>query len=1156
MKRLFAALILLTAVFSAAAVYSQDYYPDSDGAYSIEYFGEASNQYILLVLSGKYTEDNYLDAVYSYNDKDVLYYGFEESDEDGKVSFDKVVPTSYNDATVILGGIGLEKPLLLGYILADGANDSEYLKISADTYSVSVGGSLGEDISIPLDVFVYDSFGFKSLVQPEIKIELYSDNPAEVFLGPDKKSLEISAYAKEQTVRLSASGADFSDEVLFDVKRIASRPVRMEVFTDEQMTAGVGEKVYVYGVDGVYPETNLYCKVYDNFNAVVDKTPVYTVNGAVFSGVFKPESAGIYNVTVSIAESPEVSVTFEVSVSERPDYDETALEMYNGIVEGKTLLNQIGASVFLSVENGYDVYPNAKWVSLSAVETLENAIASANKALDDYTEGSITLSSLNKSYQNLKSAISKYKSQIKPGVRVDAESIFLSQTYVTLAAGRTAALSAKLSPSRNTDKVFWSSSDESVVTVDENGKIKFVGSGNAVITCQTRTGLRAYCNVFAYVPATKLLTDTPRLTLLVGESDYRLGCTVLPEDNSDIITWSSSNEKVATVDADGYIHAVSSGTAVIKASSIGGTASSCKVTVGLSADSVSFTSDLITAPVGKTVTLKAAAFRDDGQECIDSSVKYSIVEGSEYVKLDDNGKLTGIAPGIVKIRAEANTSFNAAFSEATVNVCIPATSVTLNFKSQSMVVGGETLKLQAEISPDYSTDKIFWSSSNENVATVDEYGNVTAVGSGSAKITAKAGGGKSAYCTVKVGLAADKVEFGNLKVSSVAVGKTLTVKATASREDKRKPISTAVNYEIVEGGEFAEIDNKGKIKALAIGRVVVRATAQASINGAYDEIEIDVVIPITAVKLSSTKQSMAVGGNDLELAQYLTVLPAENTDKIFWSSSNESVATVDEYGNVTAVGSGSAKITAKAGSGKSAYCTVSVGLAADKVEFGKLTVSSVAVGKTLTVKATASREDKSKPISTAVNYEIVEGGELAEIDNNGKIKALAIGHIVVRATAQASINGAYDEIELDIVPEMYKAVLSQKSFEIPEGETLYIRDYITVLTRDGEVIDSDSYCTFAFSVSSSAKASVDADGYITGISKGKITLRITVKCASVTKSLSATVNVIDSEVELFDSELEQPEEVESPEEIESLEEIEQPEQPEQSDEPEQTQNVY
>ena len=154
-------------------------------------------------------------------------------------------------------------------------------------------------------------------------------------------------------------------------------------------------------------------------------------------------------------------------------------------------------------------------------------------------------------------------------------------------------------------------------------------------------------------------------------------------------------------------------------------------------------------------------------------------------------------------------------------------------RASMKLLKGESMTLSAEVTPEDATDAVTWSSSDASVATVDQNGNVTAVGVGTATITATAGD-CSATCEVTV-----TIPF----------------------------------------------------------------------------------IPVSGITLSQNTASLFV---DESMTLSAEVTPEDATDKtVTWSSSNVSVATVDQNGNVTAVGVGTATITATAGD-CSATCEVTV----------------------------------------------------------------------------------------------------------------------------------------------------------------------------------------------------------------------------------------
>ena len=499
------------------------------------------------------------------------------------------------------------------------------------------------------------------------------------------------------------------------------------------------------------------------------------------------------------------------------------------------------------------------------------------------------------------------------------------------------------------------------------------------------------------------------------------------------------------------------------------------------ADTVQFSALKSTSlAVGKTLSLSAKAFRKDGRKPENTKVVYEIVDGEEYAEIDAKGKLKGIAPGKVTVRASAEEGTETAYADVVINVCIPATKVTLNTTKAAMIKGGKDLCLEATLLPENNTDTLTWSVDKPEIATVDEYGVVTAHKAGKVKVTALAGSGKKATCTITVGAPADTVEFTSLKSTSLAVGKTLSLKAKASCADKTKPVSTNVVFEIIEGHEYATIDAKGKLKGIATGEVVVRATAEAGTETAYADVVINVCIPATKVTLNTTKASMINGGKDLCLEA--TLLPENNTDTLTWSVDKPEIATVDEYGVVTAHSAGKVKVTALAGSGKKATCSITVGEPATKVEFSSLKSTSLAVGKTLSLKAKASRDDKVKPVSTNVVFEIIEGHEYATIDAKGKLKGIATGEVVVRATAEAGTETAFAEVVINVCIPATKVVLNIKKATVTAGEKVYLQATMSPETNTD---------TLSWSSSNESVAVVDDEGVVTTLKEGSVKITAT-----------------------------------------------------------------
>ena len=167
------------------------------------------------------------------------------------------------------------------------------------------------------------------------------------------------------------------------------------------------------------------------------------------------------------------------------------------------------------------------------------------------------------------------------GETVDTNSVYTLNNNVTITVdetlsikeGATANLTATVNPADST--LIWTSSHENVATVDADGKVTAVGVGEATITVSTLHGVSATCEVTVGEKDSVSL-DKETLTLKEEET-ATLTATAVPADTQ--LSWTTSDAKVATVDATGKVTAVGAGTAVITVSTEEGLTASCTVTV-------------------------------------------------------------------------------------------------------------------------------------------------------------------------------------------------------------------------------------------------------------------------------------------------------------------------------------------------------------------------------------------------------------------------------------------------------------------------------------------------------------------------------------------------------------------------------------------------
>ena len=170
------------------------------------------------------------------------------------------------------------------------------------------------------------------------------------------------------------------------------------------------------------------------------------------------------------------------------------------------------------------------------------------------------------------------------GEVVPVTEITLSSTSMDLLIGQTGQLTATILPDNATYKgLIWTSSDDSVATVDATGKVTAVAIGKATITAYSANdSTTAACEVTVYQLVQSITLDHTELVMYVGDAPVTLTATVLPDEYTiKNLTWLSTYPSVATVDADGKVTAVSTGSTKITVQTTDGSSVSATCTISV-----------------------------------------------------------------------------------------------------------------------------------------------------------------------------------------------------------------------------------------------------------------------------------------------------------------------------------------------------------------------------------------------------------------------------------------------------------------------------------------------------------------------------------------------------------------------------------------------
>lgn len=163
---------------------------------------------------------------------------------------------------------------------------------------------------------------------------------------------------------------------------------------------------------------------------------------------------------------------------------------------------------------------------------------------------------------------------------VAVERVTLDKSTLTLMVGQEAVLTATVAPDDAENRtVAWSSSDPTVATVSDAGKVKAIALGSATITASAGGGKSATCTVTVDPTPVESVTLNQTELMLKRSQNATLMATVLPDDATfPTVGWTSSAPSIATVSDAGTVTAVKPGTATIIARA-GGLSAACAVTV-------------------------------------------------------------------------------------------------------------------------------------------------------------------------------------------------------------------------------------------------------------------------------------------------------------------------------------------------------------------------------------------------------------------------------------------------------------------------------------------------------------------------------------------------------------------------------------------------
>ena len=455
------------------------------------------------------------------------------------------------------------------------------------------------------------------------------------------------------------------------------------------------------------------------------------------------------------------------------------------------------------------------------------------------------------------------------------------------------------------ETVEYSSSPAGVVTVDGSGQVTIIGAGTTVITAKfngndyVKSGETSY-TLTVYPKEVGLQWGTA--SFIYDGSFHVPTATATGLVGSDVCTVTVEGEKT---DAGSYTATASS---LSNANYTLPADKSISFTISKAASSVAFASKTANAKMGESYASQTATTIPSGLPLTYSSSNTGVatVDAS-------SGTVTLVSPGSTTITAifAGNDNYNAAQDSYKLSVAkADAVDVELSFSSATATATYGDAAVNAPALNNPYQLPLVWTSSNKKVAKVNASGKITIVGAGQAIISASFAGNeeykaKAASFTLTVNKATASVTFAS-KTANAKIGE-----GYASQTATTIPSGLPLTYSSSNTGVATVDASSGTVTLLSPGSTTITATFAGNDNytAAQDSYELSVA-KADAVEVELSFGSATATATYGDAAVNAPALNNPHQLPLVWTSSNENVAMVNAFGDITIVGAGQAIIYA------------------------------------------------------------------------------------------------------------------------------------------------------------------------------------------------------------------------------------------------------
>lgn len=336
------------------------------------------------------------------------------------------------------------------------------------------------------------------------------------------------------------------------------------------------------------------------------------------------------------------------------------------------------------------------------------------------------------------------------------DEVTFSEKEHTMYVGDILVMPAKITPEVKNSELVYKSSDLTVATVTQNGVISAVGVGEAEITAEHSFSKKTATILIKVTESVlRIELESTKATVIEGEEismKYELVSTGFVKVNME---YSSSDERVCTVNSDGIITAHDAGEAIVTVTDTeSGIKNEMKITVIAPLENLYFKTQSVDLLVDDVYESTVVFVPEDAT---DKKIEYSI-SPETVATTDSKGRVTGVKSGSAVLTATHVSTGKTA--KMRINVYEIAEKITLN-KTQLLVKQGHTQNVLAEVSPATTKDKtLTWTSSDNSVAVVTVSGagtaNIKGISVGTCKIKATSNSNPEVYAELLVTVEKDE----------------------------------------------------------------------------------------------------------------------------------------------------------------------------------------------------------------------------------------------------------------------------------------------------------------------------------------------------------------------------------------------------------------